>query len=274
MKQSCYSCTLIFLLAAGIIICFAFPAHAKIEYDLYGKAESFTWKEFDNGDQVVKETGPIFGLGGAARWAINQLIMNINGEVFGGSVDYDGQTTGTNTPIPVDTDTDYLGFKIEGTIGWEIPISENSSIEPFIGPGIRAWNREIQGTRIGNIRVVDTEEDWLTVYAPLGIRGRHVFSDHVSIFAKGGIKIPIYNENEADLSEIYGVTVTVEPGREISGFAELGIRWKMLKAAIYYEGMRFSKSDPERKNISGGTLTVLQPKSEADMFGINIGVTF
>jgi hypothetical protein len=189
-------------------------------------------------------------------------------------VDYDGQTTGTNTPIPVDTDTEYLGVKIEGTIGWEIPISQNSSIEPFIGPGIRKWNREIQGTRIGNIRVVDTEEDWLTIYAPLGIRGRHIVSDQMSIFAAGGIKIPIYNENEADLSEIYGVTVTVEPGREISGFAELGIRWKMMKAALYYEGMRFSKSDPERKNISGGTLTVLQPKSEADMFGINIGLTF
>jgi hypothetical protein len=274
MKQTHRYISFFLLIISSVILFSSVSVSADRSFDVYLKAEYFRWREFLNDEEVVEETGPLFGIGGSARWDINSLILAVKGEAFGGSVDYDGQTTGGGPSLPVESDTDYLGAKIGGEFGWKFPMGEKSALEAFIGPEIRFWNREIQGTTIGNIRVVDAVENWFIFYAPLGIRGTHTFDNQLSIFAGGGVKIPIYNRNEADLTELFGVKVTVEPGREISGFAEAGLIWKMLKVALFYDGLRFSQSDPESVTISRGILRVLQPESEADMFGIKIGMTF
>jgi hypothetical protein len=121
---------------------------------------------------------------------------------------------------------------------------------------------------------VEGKEKWLSVYAPLGLRVSHVLGNGLSMFAEGGVKLPIYNENRADLSELYGVKVKIKPGRKASGFAEAGLKWQMLRASLFYEGLRFSKSDSVRKTVDGGTLIVWQPESEADIFGAKVGWTF
>ncbi|UCD34738.1 MAG: hypothetical protein JSU90_10675 [Nitrospiraceae bacterium] len=249
------------------------PASAVSEFDLYVKAERFIWKEYDSGT-VVEESGPLFGIGASGRWYNDLVVFGFRGEVFGGRVDYDGQTTGTGTPLPVDSDTDYLGAEAEGTMGIRILLGSSSTMELYAGPAIRYWSREIQSTSTGTVRVAESKEKWLVIYAPVGIRGSHALNDHVSIFAGGGVNLPVYNENEADLSKLYGVKVTVEPGKRISAFAEAGLRWKRLKASLYYEGMRFSESDPVSVDVSGGRLTVFQPKSEADRYGLLVGLAF
>jgi hypothetical protein len=264
---------LVLLFFFGIIALYTTPALAAVEIDLYLHGESFTWKEFDDGE-VVKETGPLEGVGASAKWDIKTLTLKIKGEVFGGRVNYDGSTTGSSTRRDVDSDTDYLGTTLEGTAGWLIPVGENSFLEPFGGAAMKYWNRSIQSASIENVQVVETEENWFILYAPVGIRGTYFVSDTMTVFAEGGVRIPVYNQNEADLRELYGVRITVHPGRKISGFAEAGVKWKLGKVSVFYEGLRFSKSDPETEDIHGGTLTVLQPKSEADIFGIKAGVSF
>lgn len=235
-------------------------ASAENEYDVYLKGESFVWKEFDNsGTQLLKESGPVFGVGGLAKLDINSLTLKMKGELFGGRIDYDGQT---QDGTPVQTDVDYLGVKIEGNIGYKFNLSERFSIEPFAGPGYRYWERDIKSTSMATGYL----EKWSTVYVQAGIHSDIAFYGLGKVFVEGGIKFPVHNENEADLNVLGSGTVKLEPGKKESYFAEAGVKWKMLRTAVFYEGLRFSKSE-----IVDGWY---QPESKGDIYGVNLGLTF
>ena len=233
--------------------------------DIYLKTESFTWKEYDNsGSQLLKESGLISAMGASVRSDIAEfLVLRGRGELFGGSVNYDGQT---QTGTPVETDTNYAGFKIEGNLGWKFKVSEKSSLEPFAGLGFRWWQRDIQDT----LYAAGYEETWWSFYGRFGIYGKHTFSGQLKAFAEAGVRQPVSNRNKVDLSVIGLSTVTVEPGNKASVFAEAGLKWTRFKASLFYEGMRFSKSAP----VTVNNVQVWQPESRADIFGISVGMDF
>lgn len=233
--------------------------------DIYLKTESFTWKEYDDsGSQLLKESGLLSAMGASVRADIAEsLVLRGRGELFGGTVNYDGQT---QTGTPVETDTNYAGFKMEGNIGWKFKVSEKSSLEPFAGLGYRWWLRDMQDT----LYVAGYEETWWSFYARLGVHGDHTFSGQLKAFAEAGVKLPVSNKNKVDLNVIGLSTVTVEPGNKASVFVEAGLKWTRFKASLFYEGMRFSRSDP----VTVDNYQIWQPESKADMFGINIGMDF
>ncbi len=250
------------------IISFSKHAIAANESDLYLdtylKVESFSWKEFDNNEnQLLKESGPIFAIGYSVKWNIKPLTLKSKAELFGGSINYDGRATGSGIPIYVETETEYLGVKIELDSGWKFTVKEKSSLEPYAGLGVRRWKRDIESTD----STIGLEETWRSVYARLGIRGDHIHPNQIKTFFEVGVILPFDNENEL---EGHDFTVTVEPGKNASVFAEAGLKWKLLKTIIFYEVMKFSKSD----TVTVRGVQVWQPKSEADIFGINIGVAF
>ncbi len=253
---------------------YALSDRSGSEYDIYFQSGLFMWNEMLEGDKVVEEKGPIFGIGGRAEWNLQPLVLRVKGNIFGGRVSYDGQTTGSAASVPISSDTEYLGFTVDGSVGWNFHVSDTSDVEIFGGPAIKSWNRVIQEGESSRGTVAKSEENWITLYAPVGIGVNHKISDTFVIFASAGMHIPIYNENEADLRDLYGVKVKVHPGLRISGFAEAGLRWKMLRAALYYEGLRFDESPTERRSINGGTLSVRQPESTYDLFGLSLGVAF
>jgi hypothetical protein len=264
LKKSVAIVAILMLVITTHMVLFSTPAIATNEFDVYLKAESFTWKEFnDSGARLLKESGPIYGVGLSVKSddIYKLLTLKAKGELFGGSVDYDGQT---QAGTPVKTDTDYLGFKIETDGGWKFILKEKSSLEPFAGLGFRWWIRDLKSTS----SAIGYEEKWWSFYARLGIHGDHIFSNQLKAFVNAGVKLPIHNENKADLRVIGLSTVTLEPGKEASVFAELGLKWKMLKASVFYEDMRFSKSDIVRI----GSAQVWQPESKADIFGLNVGL--
>jgi hypothetical protein len=242
---------------------------ATNEIDIYFKIESFTWSEyFDSGSQILEESGPIYGLGISYKTDIaRSLMIMTKSEIFGGSVDYDGQT---QAGISANTDTDYMGFKVEADIGIKAIETEKFSLEPFTGLGFRWWVRDIQST----INAIGYEERWRSFYVRLGIRSENNISDQFKIFAQLGVKRPIYNQNEIGLSKFGLSDVTVEPGNEASFFAEAGLKEKKIMVSFFYEGMRFSKSDVRYTYDAFGIYGVFQPESEADIFGVNIGITF
>jgi hypothetical protein len=280
MKRLIIIITLSMLTITGSIISFSTPVAATetdstpvaatetdsipvvaTETDIYLKIENFTWKEFDDsGTQLLEESGPIFGLGFSVKsdYTTSALFVKGKGEIFGGSVDYDGQTQAGS---PVKTDTDYIGFKGEGDLGLKYVVAEKSSLEPFVGLGFRWWLRDIKSTST----VIGYEETWRSFYARLGVRGNMVFSDKMEAFAEGGLKLPIYTENEIDF-----FNVTLEPGNEASAFAEIGLKWTKFKASLFYEGMRFSKSDL----VVSGAFIYWQPESKADIYGLSVGWVF
>ncbi|MBN2539580.1 MAG: autotransporter domain-containing protein [Deltaproteobacteria bacterium] len=250
----------------GLCLCCAPAVTAATEADIYVKFESFTWKEYsDGGSQLLKESGPISTLGVSIKSDFaNSLTLKAKGELFMGSIDYDGQT---QAGTPVNTDTDYSGFKIEADIGKIFMVAEKSSLEPFAGLGWKSWLRDLKSTS----NAFGYEETWSIVYAQLGVRGDRVFSKQLKIFAEAGLNFPIYNENVVDLG---GSTVTIEPGKEVSLFAEAGFKWRNLKASFFYEGMRFSKSGVEFIEYAGDIYGFYQPESKADIFGVRIGIAF
>ncbi len=258
-KSLCVPVTVFVVLILGL---YCNPAPAA-DPGIYLKVESFTWKEYDDsGSRLLKESGPIYAVGvSVGPDTAAPLVLGGRAELFGGTVGYDGQT---QSGTAVETDTNYAGLKAEADLGWRAVVSERFRIEPFAGAGYRWWQRDIQDSDVA----IGYQETWWSLYTRFGIRGEYIGTGLLTAFAEAGVKVPLITENEVDLSVIGISTVTVEPGNAPSGFAETGLAWDRFRASLFYEGMRFSKSDPV--TVSG--VQVWQPESKADIFGIMFGM--
>ena len=273
-------------LLAACLTLFASPACAGTfggveEWHLYPSFQYFTWEEFSGGRRLLKEEGPLFGIGGSARLDLyrKSLMLTLRGEVFGGDVDYDGQTQPASNPAfserPLSTDVVYFGTKLESDVGWRM-MTEAGSFEPFAGLGYRWWLRAIQDSTANTnqnppqaFTVGGYTEWWHSLYTRLGLRWDCKASDDLSLFAEGGGKYPFLNWNIADFPGTGGVTIKPEP--RWSGFAEVGFRYGRFRPAIFYEGFRYGQSPVVP---IGGGVGLFQPQSDSDIFGINLGWAF
>jgi len=253
-------------IATALLFSLAIAASPVIaaDIDIYAQVQSFTWKEFAKGSRLLKESGPIYGVGGSVIFPIRQFALKARGEIFGGSVDYEGETWGGE---PVQTDSNYFGFKLEGDFGWVFHVTEGSSLEPFAGLGYRWWLRDLESTH----EATGYLENWSSLYLRLGGRGDYSFWKSLNAFAEASLKFPIYNENTAYLGDVGLEDVTLNPGRRPWFFAEAGIKYALFRMSVFYEGMRFSRSRVVAIDDEWG---VYQPKSTADIFGVNLGVSF
>ena len=248
------------------IACCAAPVYADSLDELtpYLSAQYFTWREFQGGKQLLKESGALFAGGvvveylPAAQSAVS-LALRGRSELFGGVVNYDGETIGPN-PVPLQTDVTYFGTRQELDLGCRYSAG-NWMLEPFGGAGHRWWIRDLQGGS-------GYTEYWQTLYLRAGARGSYRPDPELSFFAEGGAKRPWYTGNSIDFAGT-GWT-TFHPGAQWSGFGELGARYQHLKLGLSYEGFRFSAS-PVRQV---GTGRFLQPNSTSDLIGLNLGWSF
>jgi hypothetical protein len=241
----------------------------KATMRLYGKVESYQWKEFDDHDnKLLKESGPLFGFGGTINLPVkSSLHLEGLAEVLFGSVDYDGQT---QEGSPVTTTTDYSWLTGEGTISMLFPVAKDVVVKPFAGVGGQAWQRTINDAE--DSAGQGYTENWLTIYGILGVGGDFTVNPESHVFADIALHAPMFNQMKTDWSDLGGPSdITVNPGKELSLTAEAGLKWRRYIASVYYEAMDFSKSDAE---TFGSELTVWQPKSEARMFGVKAGVVF
>ena len=251
------------------------PVAAAGESSMYLAVDGYAWKEFDDdGSRLLKESGTLIGVGYAYRKEFdNQVTLNPAAEIFGGKVDYDGQT---QSGIPATSKVNYFGVKLQGDVGRKFKPAQGAFAEPFGGLGFRAWIRDIQdGTTSTGLATYGYTEDWLTLYARLGVRGGFDFPGRTQVFAEAGIKLPLYNENTAHLSDAgLGSDVTFNPGRKSSLFAETGVNVRHFRASLFYDSMRFTKSNVVVTSNGGITYLNWQPKSSADIYGIKLGYVF
>jgi hypothetical protein len=257
------------LLAVILIVCCAVPASAapSLELSNYFSAQYFTWEEFNAGKRLLKESGPLFAEGFLFGATASSVSLRVRGEVFGGVVNYDGQTQAPASVV-VQTHVNYFGGRVEPDLGFRIE-DGNLRLEPFAGLGYRLWLRNLQDSTSATGQAVSGyTETWQTGYSRLGVRGRYHVPSGLAVYAEGGLKYPFYTGNSVDFANS-GKT-TFHPGARSSGFAEAGISWRRLKVGLSYEGFRFSQS-PLVTNSSG---TFFQPESKSDIFGLNIGWIF
>jgi len=243
--------------------------------DVYGLAESFTWREFDDaGAQLLKESGPRYGLGVAyAHEFPIHLTLRPRIELSGGAVDYDGRT---QAGVPVATTTNYFGIKAEMDLGGRIKLWPGAVFEPFAGIGIRSWSRDIKdGTAANGTLAIGYTEQWSTIYGRLGFRGEQSLGQKNNLFMLAGVKLPVYTENYINDANISYGAITLKPGNKPSLFAEAGVKLNIFKISAFYDSMRFKKSpivmvyDPY-----WGVVGYYQPKSESDMIGVKVGASF
>ena len=280
-------------IAALLGLVAASPAFAAglEELSVYPTFQYFTWEELkDDGNRILKESGPLFGAGAAGKLDLYQksLMLKFKGELSGGQVDYDGHTqqlpplpsppNPPNTPnplseIPVKTDVGYFVAKAEADVGWRLSV-EKFSLEPFAGLGYRWWLRDIHSStamdRNGNlVSVGGTTETWQSLYTRFGGRMDYSTSEAWKVFWEAGAKYPLLNRNTAAVSG--AGDVTVKPGEQWSAFAEVGARYKRFRSCFFYEGFKFSKSPLVP---IGGNTVVFQPESKSEIFGFNLEWAF
>jgi hypothetical protein len=218
---------------------------ARAEFDVYGSVAGYNWRESGAPFGMAKESGPIYGLGVMARLAPpapNIFTVTARAEGFGGELDYEDLT--------VIGRSDISGARLEGDLGMKLRLP-SLSLEPFAGIGYRWWER----------RYVFGDEQWQNVYGRIGLRlEQHLPMSPVRIFAEGGAKIPI--SNRASFDDGFS-TVSANPGKRTSAFAEAGVRITTFKISGFYEGMRFGASD----NGAFGDIA-------ADIVGVRVGLSF
>ncbi len=240
---------------------------------LYGIAEHFTWKETLDGQQLVKESGPLFGAGGALGLRVLEPIwVEGNGEVFLGDVDYDGSIQSSRgTLTPYKSNTQYAGMKLEGDVACKLQLAPAFYLKPYAGAGFRAWRRtldtEFSDRYIGRHGYV---ENWLTVYGIVGCGGGLVLGRNSELFGRIEARLPLYNTMTADLTNQGGPTdVELKPGQRASLYAEAGLTVMRLSGTFFVETLEFSQSPLDSKYQ-----VALQPASKATLLGVKLGVAF
>jgi hypothetical protein len=252
------------------------------ELNLYPTIQYFTWEEFFGGNRLLKESGLLYGVGGTVQ---ENFFRQDNGfmpvkaklELFGGLIDYNGQTQkSTNqalSQINVSTDVAHIGVKGEVDTGWRFSFP-GGNVGPFVGLGYRWWLRDILNStatdRNGqSVDVGGYTEEWQTLYARFGGHLDYLISTNSSLYCEGGGRYPLFTQNSADFPGT-GM-VDLRPAARWSAFAEIGAEIGRFRPALYYEGMRFGQSDPVR---IGSNMTLLQPESHSDIFGMSLSYRF
>lgn len=257
--------------AAAIAFCCALPAEAAHIEELtpFFSTQHFTWREHAGGRRLLKEEGALFSVGAVIGHVTpSSIVLRGKGEIFAGEVGYRGETQAPS-PIPVGTDVRYFGTRAEIDLGYRLH-SSSYHLDPFARVGRRWWLRDLRDTTAADGSAVSGyTEKWQTLYAGVGGRGEFLLSSGAKVSAEAGARYPFYVGNSIDFVNA-GVT-TVHPKGGWSGFAETGITYRSLKLAVSYEGFRFAESPlkPVTERVS-----IFQPDSSADIFGMSIGWTF
>ena len=258
-----------FLATGGLVLCCVAPAAAAGLEELtpYLTTQYFTWKERSGGKTLLKEQGPLFAAGVRVAGATaSSFTIRGKGELFGGAVDYHGQTQAPQ-PVPVDTLVGYYGLNTEVDFGRRFQPA-HVHLEPFAGIGYRGWFRDLHDSSASDgSRVSGYTEGWQVGYGRLGARAECLM-DGVALSAQGGAKYPFYVGNTVDFAG--SGTTTFHPQGRVSGFAEAAVGYGRFSAALFYDGLRFGRSDLQSVRGAG----YFQPDSSSDIFGLRLGWNF
>jgi hypothetical protein len=280
-KMLCSAVVRVLLLAVIVLSPLFVPdrSSAGNEPFVYGGVGSFTWREFGDTGQVLKESGPLYGVGFTNLHEFdNHLTLKPRIEIFGGSVDYNGQACDVlGNCLPADTTTHYFGTKLEMDMGFRAGRPDAFTIEPFLGLGFRFWYRSIDDSYLADgSYAVGYTEDWSTVYGRAGLRAQQHLSPKNLLFAEVGVKLPIDTTNYINDENVSYSSITLHPVGEPSLFAEAGVKLNMFQISAFYDSMRFKQSDTvyQYDPYYGALIGYWQPKSESETIGIRAGVAF
>ena len=240
---------------------------------VYAHAESFEWKESLQGQHLLTEKGPLFGVGGDVDLALGKKwLLELGGDVFFGQVDYNGaveQIDGSLTPL--NTTTVYAGVDGAAKLALRVPLSPTVTLKPAAGIGVRAWSRSLDSSVTSqNIGPNGYDEYWLTTHGILGATVEIATGPASKIFVEADLRLPLATWQSIDLSNVGGPgSVDLQPKGKVTVHAEAGWQYKKFFAAGFFETMKFSQSGLDPKYQA-----YFQPDSDARIIGAKAGVAF
>lgn len=236
------------------------------------RLEHFTWHEYDGGTRLLREYGPRLQLGASRTYNKNDVTFTprIWGMTGLGDINYDGHTWGGN---PVGTDIRYLGLGIGADVGVIYHVKGESTVHPYLGLGWDWWRRDIRTNEFATGYL----ETWDSLFARGGARGNADLKAGGTVF-KGygelGFKMPLSTQNSANIQGI-GKS-NVNPKGAISFYGSVGVIRNKWRFGFFYDSWRFRASDPKIIGVdnTGAPVGLSQPKSRADIVGLEAGYAF
>lgn len=262
----------------GVMAVGSVQAAAPGEYQLNIGIERFRWEEFDSAARtLLKETGPVLVIGAASgneRRVNSGFLYHLDGRVYLGSIDYDGQACSIATGVcfPHQTDTNYFGVKFEGKSGYRLS-SNLLAVDFFGGLGADIWIRAIEDS--GNVS--GGIEDYISLFAKLGTGFSHDLSSWAYRFHVG-FKYPFYTLEIIDDESLDDLEMLNPRGR-LGAFAELKFEFgasnkQRTGLTVFYDKVRFSESRHEVARHVLGMVEIWQPESHRKLLGVEFNYYF
>ena len=168
---------------------------------------------------------------------------------------------------PLSTHTVYLGFNYEGSVGLRSAPGP-ALIEPFIGLGLRWWERYIESAN----SVSGYQETYSTLYNRVGIRWQLASDERHAFHSTVSIDPMLWAREQIDWSRLSGETLTVKNGLRPGWTVEFGARGPTMDGTVYWRVTRFGESN--KVPCLGGGARCFQPASKQDIIGLNVAFVF
>lgn len=233
--------------------------------EIYIRLESFTWKEYSAGEQILKESGPRASVGVRGTWPVQSRIrLSARADGTFGRVDYDGATIGGE---PAQDTTMYYGMRVECDVLPNATRSESSTFraEPLIGLGTRWWVRRLAE---GESDRGGYDEDWLMAYGRIGATIHQTFPSGDALYFTAAARPALYNTSRYSIRIEENESFRLEPGREWSWEVEAGVLRDRFRIAVFWETLSFGRSASKFFPL----LEVYQPESDGRLVGLELGV--
>ena len=244
-----------------------------LSFRFYGLAEQYEWKETLEGRQVVKESGPVFGVGGELDLSFAPLSFEGIGEFTAGDLDYDGELVlEDGSTVPAESTTAYTSVKLEARLAAALNPAAPAAFKVYGGIGMRGWQRSLD-TSLSDDELgrFGYEEMWGSVYGIAGCAVEADAGNGSKWFGRVEARLPVDDSLEVDMSNVGGPdSVDLEPKGNTTIYGEAGLKSGWLFLAAFAETLDFDQSEM----VDAGNVLVFQPESKATIIGGKLGVWF
>ncbi len=236
-------------------------------------AEWFSW---ESNDPAASEAGPRLTLALSAdnfqRYEPG-AVFGLEGRIYGGRVQ---MKEGGDTEKSVETDSDYLGLRLEGLLGYG-----GNRTNVFAVLGADAWQRTVHEVITADDRLFPGfDEQHLIVYGKLGgtIREYDYYTDlgfPLPFEISAGFKFPLFVAASRDQGK-NKAEATIPAGRTNTVFVQISKRfWMKYAISIYSEFYQIDDlSKSFNDSVTGDEETIKRLQKDISIVGLQLSRRF
>ncbi|OGW98450.1 MAG: hypothetical protein A2Z81_08360 [Omnitrophica WOR_2 bacterium GWA2_45_18] len=248
------------------------PEKSKKTFELGTEA---SWIKYEEPD-VMEEEGVMGGLNASLseRWA-NHVVVQADGHINWGSVDYDSNGTGS-----IDNISDFLG-EARVSAGYDFYVLEASRVTPYVGFGYRYLLDEIGGeTSSTGALGYDRESNYF--YVPIGFETQTAINDSWRLGFTLEYDLFISGKQKSHLEDAIAGLDTLENDQDEGWGARGSIRLTKVSDRFdfflepFVRYWNIAQSDTKSITYSGTPIGVVgyEPKNNSTQGGVKLGMQF